>query len=177
MPAEWEKHDAVWLAWPHDPTTFPDRVERVEEVYAQIVEAVHEGEDVNLFVKDSAMKVRAVGLLEEKRIKFEKIHFFIFDYADVWFRDYGPIFAVKRGRKKLAMLHWLFNAWGGKYEKLVRDAQIPDVINQGMQLECFEPGIVLEGGSIDINDRGALLTTEQCVLNRNRNPHLGKSEI
>lgn len=177
MPAEWEKHDAVWLAWPHDPATFPDRVEKVEEVYAQIIGAIHESEDVNLFVKDSAMKAKVVKLLDKKDVNLEKIHFFVFEYADVWFRDYGPIFVLDKTRGKLAMLHWVFNAWGEKYQELMKDAGIPSIINRKMRLRCFNPGIVLEGGSIDVNGRGTLLTTEQCLLNRNRNPDLSKKEI
>lgn len=177
MPAEWEKHDAVWLAWPHDTTTFPDRVKKVEEVYAQIIGEIHERDDVNLFVKDDAMKAKVVELLDKKDINLEKIHFTVFDYADVWFRDYGPIFVLDKTQRKLAMLHWVFNAWGEKYERLMKDAKIPSIINQKMRLHCFKPGIVMEGGSIDVNGRGTLLTTEQCLLNKNRNPHLGKKEI
>jgi agmatine deiminase len=84
---------------------------------------------------------------------------------------------VKNQNHELAMLHWNFNSWGEKYEELLKDKQIPEVINQKMALRCFEPGIVLEGGSIDVNGEGTLLTTEQCLLNKNRNPHLDKKQI
>ncbi len=177
MPAEWERHDALWLAWPYDPTTFPDRVQKVKEVYAQIISAIHKSENVNLLVKDEAMKANALKLLEGKNVEFEKINFFACDYADVWLRDYGPIFVADKNKRRLAMVHWLFNAWGGRYEELMRDAQIPSVINQKMRLSCFEPGIVLEGGSVEVNGKGTLLTTEQCLLNKNRNPRLGRKEI
>lgn len=177
MPAEWEKHDAIWLAWPHNAKTFPDRVEKVEKVYVQIIDAIHESEAVNLFVKDIAMKEKVAELLDKKDINLEKIHFMVFDYADVWFRDYGPIFVVNKAKRKLAMLQWIFNAWGGKYEELMKDTRIPEIINKQMMLKFFKPGIVLEGGSIDVNGKGTLLTTEQCLLNKNRNPHLGKKEI
>lgn len=177
MPAEWEKHEAVWLAWPHDPTTFLKGVEKAEEVYVQIVETIHESEAVNLFVKDGGMKNRVLRLFGKRDIDLEKINFILFDYADVWFRDYGPIFVVNKNKKKLAMVHWIFNAWGGKYEELMKDAVIPSVINKKMRLDCFKPGIVFEGGSIDVNGRGTLLTTEQCLLSENRNRHLGRSEI
>lgn len=177
MPAEWEKHDATWLAWPHDTTTFPDRVDRVERIYTQIIAALHESEDVNPLVRNNDMKVRAAGLLNDTGINLERIHFTVFDYADVWIRDYGPIFVVNKAVKKMAMLHWVFNAWGGKYEEFMKDTQIPEIINRQMKLKCFKPGIVLEGGSIDVNGRGTLLTTEQCLLNENRNLHLGKKGI
>jgi len=177
MPAEWERHEAVWLAWPYDKTTFPDRVDKVEEIYAQIISAVHKSENVNLFVKSKEMQTKAVRLLEKKEVDFGKVNFFLFDYADVWFRDYGPVFVVDKNKKKLAMVRWKFNAWGEKYGELIKDAQIPSVINQKMKLRCFEPGIVLEGGSIDVNGKGTLLTTEQCLLNKNRNPRLNREEI
>jgi agmatine deiminase len=176
MPAEWEKHDAIWLSWPYDPTTFPDRVERVESTYVQIVKEIHESEDVNLFVTDEKTKQKVINLFKQARIDLSKVHFYIFNYADVWFRDYGPIF-VKNNRHQLAMIHWNFNSWGEKYETLLKDKEIPDVINQKMALRCFKPGIVLEGGSIDVNGKGTLLTTEQCLLNTNRNPHLDKPRI
>jgi len=176
MPAEWEKHDAIWLAWPYDPTTFPDRVERVESTYVQIVKEIHEGEEVNLFVIDEPTKKKATKMFKASNIDLTRIYFYVSDYADVWFRDYGPVF-VKNQNHELAMVHWDFNSWGEKYETLLKDRQIPDVINQKMDMRCFKPGIVLEGGSIDVNGKGTLLTTEQCLLNKNRNPHLCKQEI
>ena len=122
------------------------------------------------------MKKKVTGLFEKANIDLQKIRFFEFEYADVWFRDYGPIFVMNR-EQKLAMVHWIFNSWGEKYDELLKDAQIPQIINEKMQLNCFEPGIVLEGGSIDVNGKGTLLTTEQCLLNKNRNAHLGKEKI
>jgi agmatine deiminase len=176
MPAEWEEHDAVWIAWPHDPTTFPDRVEKVEQTYVRIVELIHESECVNLFVRDEHMKEKAKDLFEGANVDLGRVCFFEFDYADVWFRDYGPIFVLNE-HKKIAMVHWKFNSWGEKYQEPLRDAQIPDVINRKMRLLRFEPGMVLEGGSIDVNGKGTLITTEQCLLNKNRNPQLDKKEI
>ena len=176
MPAEWEKHDAIWLAWPYDPTTFPNRVKSVEVTYVQIVKEIHTGEEVNLFVRNERTKKKVTRLLREAGIDLERVHFFVFDYADVWFRDYGPIF-VKNSRHELAMIHWDFNSWGEKYETLLKDRAVPDVINRKMQVKCFKPGVVLEGGSIDVNGVGTLLTTEQCLLNKNRNPHLNKRQI
>ena len=176
MPAEWAEHDSVWLAWPHDPSTFISGVEKVEETYFQIIDLLHRDEYVNLFVKDETMKQRITALFNKRNIDLNRIRLFEFDYADVWFRDYGPIF-IRNGNQELAMVHWIFNSWGQKYEELMRDEQIPRAINEKMQLNCFEPGIVLEGGSIDVNGKGTLLTTEQCLLNKNRNPDLTKEEI
>jgi len=177
MPAEWERHDAIWLSWPHDPITFPDRVEKVEKTYCEIIKALHENEKVNLLVKDSVMKKKAQGILKQCGVNPDDIVFHIYDYADVWFRDYGPIFLVNKKSGSLAMSHWIYNAWGGKYESLMKDTRIPEFINLSMNIPCFTPGIVMEGGSIDVNGKGTLLTTEQCLLNKNRNPHLNKSEI
>ncbi len=176
MPAEWEKHDAIWLSWPHDSTTFPGCVEKVEKTYVQIIKHIHESERINLFVKNDSMKQKATRMLKQKKVNLDKICFHQFDYADVWFRDYGPIFVINDS-KELAMVHWIFNTWGEKYEELMKDSQIPQVINQDMGLNCFKPGIVMEGGSIDVNGKGTLLTTEQCLLNKNRNPHLSKKDI
>ena len=176
MPAEWEKHDSIWLAWPYDPTTFPDRVQRVEVVYVQIVKEIHEGEHVNLFVIDDSTKKKTIKMFKEAKIDLDRINFYVSDYADVWFRDYGPIF-VKNQNHELAIIHWDFNSWGEKYEALLKDKKIPEVIKQKLSMKCFKPGIVLEGGSIDVNGKGTLLTTEQCLLNRNRNPQLGKKDI
>lgn len=176
MPAEWQKHDAIWLAWPYDPTTFPNRVERVEAAYVQIVKEIHQSERVNLFVKDEETKQKATKLFIEANIDLNRVNFYVFSYADVWFRDYGPIF-VKNQNHDLAMLHWNFNSWGEKYEELLKDQQVPEFINQSMELQCFKPNIVLEGGSIDVNGEGTLLTTAECLLNKNRNPDLTKQQI
>ena len=107
MPAEWCKHEAIWLAWPHDPTTFTSGVEKVEETYVQIIKLIHKDEYVNLFVKDLDMREKITGLFEKAQINLKRIRFFEFDYADVWFRDYGPIF-VLNGEQKLAMVRWIF---------------------------------------------------------------------
>jgi agmatine deiminase len=177
MPSEWERHDSTWLAWPHDPTTFPRRVGKVERTYLEIILALHKSEIVNLFVKDLKMKSRVIKLLEEKKIDLQKINFYLWDYADVWFRDYGPVFVRNKEKKQLAFVHWIFNAWGEKYTDLIRDTQIPNFISQSLQMNNFRPGIVLEGGSVDTNGRGTLLTTEQCLLNKNRNPHLSRDQV
>ncbi|MEK6776146.1 MAG: agmatine deiminase family protein [bacterium] len=177
MPAEWEPHEAVWLAWPHDPVTFPDRIPAVEETYVRIIQALHGSEDIHLSVTDERMRARVAERLGEEKVDLRRIHLHIYEHADVWFRDYGPIFVIRPEERNLAMVHWEFNAWGGKYEALIRDTRIPDLIRQDMKIPCFTPGMVLEGGSIDVNGRGTLLTTEQCLLNPNRNPGLTRGEI
>jgi len=177
MPAEWETHDSTWLAWPHDPVTFPDRVDKVENIYLQMIAVLSKNENVNLFVTSLKMKERVSELCTKKGIDLQKINFYIHDYADVWFRDYGPIFVLNKEKKQLAFVHWIFNAWGRKYTDLIRDTQIPNVISNRLQINNFKPGIVLEGGSVDVNGKGTILTTEQCLLNKNRNPNLSRVEL
>jgi agmatine deiminase len=180
MPAEWECHEAIWLSWPYDLDSFPE-IEKVEQTYVSVIKAIHVGELVNLLVKDEMMLNAVVDQLKNASVNLAKVRFHIISYADVWFRDYGPTFVVKQEKgdkkNKLAMVAWIFNAWGEKYSELMRDSRIPCLINDDLLMECFLPGIVLEGGSIDVNGCGTVLTTEQCLLNKNRNPSLSKEQI
>ena len=177
MPAEWEKHEGTWMSWPHDPLTFPNRIKKVENTYLKIILVLSKNENINLFVTDLKMKERVRKLFKQKGIDLHKIRFHVWNYADVWFRDYGPVFVLSKEKKQIAFVHWIFNAWGEKYKDLMRDTQIPDIISDKLQLNNFRPGIVLEGGSVDVNGKGTLLTTEQCLLDKNRNPHLSRDEI
>ena len=176
MPAEWERHEATWLAWPYDLDSFP-KIKQVEKTYLKIIKALSDGEDVNLLVKDSKAQASIKTMLKRNNIDLKKINLFVRDYADVWFRDYGPIFVVNKDKKQLAMTKWIFNAWGEKYRELLKDNQIPYFICEKTQIPLFKPGIVLEGGSIDVNGKGTLLTTEQCLLAKSRNPHLSRAAI
>ncbi len=176
MPAEWERHDAIWLSWPYDLDSFPE-IDRVEKAYISLIKAIHNSETVNLLVTNEKMMTKVVYLLKNAGINLQLLRLHQIDYADVWFRDYGPTFVVNRASNKLAMVAWIFNAWGEKYTLLMKDSRIPCLINEELKLECFQPGIVLEGGSIDVNGQGTVLTTEQCLLNRNRNPQLSRVEI
>jgi len=176
MPAEWEPHDAVWLAWPHDRETFPD-LAAVERAYVEIIAALRGSETVDLLVTDEKMQVRVKAMLEEEGVDTGDVRFHVADYADVWFRDYGPTFLVDRKTGNLAMVNWTFNAWGEKYPELMGDTRVPLLMNREMGLPLFTPGIVLEGGSIEVNGCGTVITTEACLLNPNRNPHLSREEV
>lgn len=177
MPAEWAPHDAIWLAWPYDPTTFPDRVPQAEEAYLKIIEAIYLSEPVQLLVRDETVRQRVGGLLTERGVPASRVTFQVLEYADVWIRDYGPTFVVNPAQRKLAMVHWVFNAWGDKYEELLRDGEIPEKINVRLQLPYFEAPLVMEGGSIEVNGAGTVMTTEQCLLNKNRNSPLSRVAI
>ena len=188
MPAEWEPHEAVWLSWPHDPISFP-MLEEAEDEYAAFVAEASSSERVELRVLDEVMQARvekklaARGVDTSLEASSARVRLHRGDYADIWFRDYGPIFVRdervrdQQHANKLAMVKWIFNAWGGKYETLKKDDRTAYRIRELLRLPLLEPGIVMEGGSIEVNGRGTLLTTEQCLLNPNRNPTLSRSEI
>jgi agmatine deiminase len=174
MPAEWHRHSATWLTWPKDPETWPDRVSQVEEIFVQIMAALAPNERVNLLVDDGETEQNV-----RQRCTFsgsENIRFYRIQTVDSWIRDYGPNFLLN-DRGELAYNDWLFNAWGNKYEELKKDNSIPALLESLLNIPRFEPGIVMEGGSIDVNGAGCLLTTEQCLLNPNRNPRLNRAEI
>jgi agmatine deiminase len=179
MPAEWERHKAIWLSWPYDLDSFPE-IDAVESAYVAIIKAIHNNEIVNLLVKDEMMQSIVVDRLKGEKVDLNQIHFHVIDYADVWFRDFGPTFVVNREKEKgrsVAAVNWIFNAWGEKYAELLGDRRIGRRINEDLRMDYFLPGIVMEGGSIDVNGCGTVLTTEQCLLNKNRNPSLNKEKI
>jgi len=174
MPAEWHRHAATWLSWPKDPETWPNRVDQVEEVFLQMMAALAPHETVNLLVDSLEIEQQVAA-----RCTFpgaENIRFIRIETVDSWIRDYGPNFLID-SKGSLAYNDWIFNAWGNKYEALKKDDQIPRLLQPLLQATRFEPGIVMEGGSIDVNGAGCVLTTEQCLLNRNRNPHLDRNDI
>lgn len=175
MPAEWHPHAATWLTWPTDPETWPDRVEQVEQIYLEIIAALAPHETVNLLVDDEATEQavrRRCNFPAVNNVRFHQI-----PTVDSWIRDYGPNFLISRDGTEGAFNDWIFNAWGNKYEALKRDDRIPRVLEPLVQFPRFEPGIVLEGGAIEVNGNGCVLTTEQCLLNPNRNPQLSRTEI
>ncbi len=178
MPAEWEKHEATWLSWPKNPETFPgELLPEVETTYMRIIDTLHKGEIVNILVDDQKSEKRVRNLLDSDGISGRNIILHVIPTVDVWFRDYGPIFVSNKPKgNELAFTHWNFNAWGNKYEDLKQDSSIPEKIPLS-KFKRFETGIVLEGGSIDVNGAGTCLTTEQCLLNKNRNPNLSRSQI
>jgi agmatine deiminase len=174
MPAEWRRHSATWLTWPKDPETWPDRVPQVEEIYLQMMAALAPHETVNLLVDDAQTEqsVRARCTFPgAQNIRCRHLR-----TVDSWIRDYGPNFLVD-DKGGLAYNDWIFNAWGNKYEELKKDNSIPKRLEDLLGLPRFQPGIVMEGGSIEVNGAGCVLTTEQCLLNANRNPQLTKTEI
>jgi len=175
MPAEWAAHDTTWLSWPKNPLTFPpETLPKVEAAYVEMINALGSGERVDLLVDDEATEDHVRSLITTKNVAFHQIK-----SADVWMRDYGPIFVRRErgGGADVAATKWRFNAWGAKYDDLLTDDYTGMRVAESAGVRIFEPGIVLEGGSIDVNGEGSLLTTEQCLLNKNRNPQLGKPQL
>ena len=175
MPAEWERHEGTWLAWPHDPVTWPDRIPEVESTFAQMAAALCKGERVEILVKDERTASRAAWALWARGATNVRLR--AMPTADSWIRDYGPTVlkrASGRGPAR-SFVRWRFNAWGGKYKTLLKDDGIPDRLK--LSMPRFAPGIVLEGGSIDVDGAGSVLVTEQCLLNPNRNTSLNRAEI
>ena len=179
MPAEWEKHEATWLSWPKNHDSFPDEILRgVEEAYVKMVNSLSMVEKVNILIYSAADEESVAMKLEEESINRKNVNFHRIKTADVWFRDYGPLF-IKRNSshgRDVAYTHWKFNAWGNKYDDLKADANVPKLMPL-QSMKHFDAPMVLEGGSIDVNGMGACLATEQCLLNNNRNPELDREEI
>jgi|ERR1700754_24853 len=174
MPAEWRRHSATWLSWPKDPETWPGRVHEVEEIFLLTMAALTPHEVVNLLVDDEPTEsdIRArCTFASAANIRYHRI-----ETVDSWIRDYGPNFVVN-DKDGIGFNDWVFNAWGNKYEELKLDDQIPKTLAGQLRCQRFEPGIVMEGGSIEVNGAGCVLTTEQCLLNPNRNPDLNRTQI
>ena len=172
MPAEWELHEATWMTWPHNPETWPGySLEEVETVYLEMIRPLVEAEHVHLLVNDESMEQRARRMIEENQIPLDKVSFHTIPTNDSWIRDYGPNFISREtesGGNEVAANVWQFDSWGGKYPADL-DGRAAGKIAEKMKFRHFLPAIVLEGGAIDVNGRGTCLTTEQCLLNENRN--------
>ena len=179
MPAEWEPHAATWLAWPHNLETWPGKFAPIPVIYVEMVRALCRYEQVNLCVNNAETGAHIRQLLRRVHVDLSRVTLYDIPTNDTWARDHGPIFVTRmhNGHTELAVTDWLFNSWGEKYGPWDLDDVVPQRIAARFGLPLFEPGIVLEGGSIDVNGCGALLTTEACLLNPNRNPSLTRAEI
>jgi agmatine deiminase len=176
MPAEWHPHASTWLTWPKDPVTWPDRVPEVQDIFLAVIEALTPHERVDLLVDDEGVERDVRERLRVRGTGTDRLVCHRVPTVDSWIRDYGPNFLL-HDTGALAFNHWGFNAWGNKYESLLRDADVPRRLEALAQVPRFEPGIVLEGGSIDVDGQGTVLTTEQCLLNPSRNPSLVRADI
>ncbi|MBL7857311.1 MAG: agmatine deiminase family protein [Cyclobacteriaceae bacterium] len=178
FPAEFAKHTATWLSWPHKEASWPGKIETIFPVYAQFIKLVAEGEYVNINVADEEMKQKAIRYVQEAGADLSKVQFFLHPTNDAWCRDHGPAFLINpKAEQKKIIVDWGYNAWGGKYPPFDLDDNIPTLIAKQYDIPVVYPGIVMEGGSVEFNGNGTLLTTTSCLLNKNRNPHLNQEQI
>ena len=176
MPAEWEPHAATWLSWPRrEGISFPDSFDRVLPTLRALVEVLIESERVCINVCNGAHEAEAREVLWG--LQMEQISFHLVPTNEPWCRDHGPIFLTRNTEPKLAVVDWDYNAWGNKYPPFDLDEVVPARVADMLDIPAFYPHMILEGGAIDVNGAGALLTTESCLLNKNRNPNLSREEI
>ncbi len=192
MPAEWEKHEATWLGWPHNPTDWPDKLDTIRWVYGEMVRKISPGESVRILVRNKEEETLARRYLARAGVNLKKIQFIVHPTNRGWTRDSGPIFVrrkhatrnIQRSTSNTAIVHFHFNAWA-KYPDWQKDRRVPETAARLLRKRLFnaEHGgkdFVIEGGGIEVNGRGTLLTTEECYLHPKvqvRNPGLGRKEI
>jgi len=177
MPAEWEPHEATWLAWPHNHEDWPGRFEPIPWVYGEIVRKLTRFERVKILLHNDAAEDSARNVLDKVGADWNAIEFFRQPTDRVWARDFGPTF-VKAASGEVASVKWRFNGWA-KYDNHQLDEQAGYLIAADAGRHFWTPELVLEGGSIDVNGAGLLLTTEECLLSpvQERNPGLSRKEI
>ncbi len=176
MPAEWEPHTATWLSWPRrEGISFPDSYDRVLPTLRALVAALLASEPVNINVSNGAHEAEARAALAD--LPPERLTFHEIPTNEPWCRDHGPIFLTRAAEPRLAVVDWDYNAWGGKYPPHDLDDVVPTRIAEELGLPLYYPRMILEGGSIEVNGTGALLTSESCLLNPNRNPQLDRAQI
>ena len=173
MPAEWEPHTATWLSWPRrEGISFPESLDRVLPALRALLEALIESEQVCINVCDDAHEAEARSVL--RGLPTERITFYRVPTNEPWCRDHGPIFLTRNRDPSLAVVDWDYNAWGNKYPPFDLDEVVPTRLAEILKLPVFYPHMILEGGAIDVNGTGALLTSESCLLNKNRNANLSR---
>nr|WP_234572398.1 agmatine deiminase family protein [Rhodohalobacter sp. 614A] len=178
FPAEFAEHEATWLSWPHNPDTWPGKIESIFPAYTQFIKLVAEGEKVNINVGNKKMAEEAYSVIEKAGADMNRIFFYLNPTNDAWCRDHGPAFLVNpEADHNKIIVDWGYNAWGEKYPPYDLDDAIPRRIALQKKLPFTIVDIVMEGGSVDFNGKGTVLTTTSCLLNENRNPHLTKEQI
>jgi len=178
FPAEFDRHVATWLSWPHKEASWPGKIQSIYPYYSQFVKELALGENVCINVKDEAMQTAAAGHLRAAGVNMDRVQFFLHPTNDAWCRDHGPAFLVNpRADVKKVIVDWGYNAWGNKYPPFDLDDVIPTLIGKALNIPVYYPGIVMEGGSVEFNGKGTLLTSTCCLLNANRNPQLSREQI
>jgi agmatine deiminase len=186
MPAEWERHEATWLAWPHEPADWPGKLAPIPWVYGEVVRHLSRGEQVRILVPDAAVEKKARALLARVGVDRARVEWFRVPTDRSWTRDTCPLF-VSDEAGTVAMTNWRFNGWA-KYPNHKKDDAINDRLVKRLKMRQWKPTttvagkpwrIVLEGGSVDVDGRGTILTTEECLLSpvQARNPGMSRAEI
>ena len=176
MPAEWAPHDATWLSWPRsDCVSFRGELDGVLLTFAEMARVISQFEPVRISVTDIQMEANVRAFLSGRNVPLANIGFHHVPTNEPWCRDHGPTLVARDN--EVAVVDWTYNAYGGKFRPFDSDDAVPRVIAGQLGLRLFQPGIVLEGGSIDVNGTGAVLVTEACLLHPNRNPNLTRAEI
>jgi agmatine deiminase len=178
FPAEWSEHSATWLSYPHDDSySWPGRLPTIFPFYNRFIKELSRGEQVCINVRNEALRDQVTRELALLEVDMSKITLLLHPTNDAWCRDHGPAFLVQPGVKDpKVIVSWRYNAWGDKYAHDL-DEKIPRLIGEYLHIPVFYPGIVMEGGAVDFNGKGTLLTTTQCLLHENRNPGLFQHEI
>jgi agmatine deiminase len=177
FPAEWAKQTATWLSWPHKEESWPGKIGLIYPKYCEFIKILTEGELVRINVADEQMAAFAKQQLTAAGVDLKLVEFFEFPTNDAWCRDHGPAFLINAETRQKVIVDWGYNAWGNKYPPFDLDDVIPTKIGERLGLPVYHPGIVMEGGSVDFNGAGTILTTTACLLNKNRNPHLNRQQI
>ena len=168
MPAEWEKQKSTWIAWPHNKKDWPNKFDFIPEIFAEIISHISKGQKVNILIENNVLKKRAILILKNFKVNFSNIKFSLCKTDRAWLRDSFPIF-VKNKNKKI-LLNWKFNSWA-KYKNFKKDNSIINKVKKVLKLQSISPvfnrrKVVLEGGAIDVNGKGTLITTEECLLSK-----------
>ncbi len=180
FPPEWYPHRGTWISWPRpEGISFPDRYHEAIEDVVGLIRVLVAHEDVHLNVPNANYARIVREFLRTRRVPMRRVRFHHIRTNECWARDHGPAFVLRqhRGKTEAAIVDWGFNAWGGKYPPYDADDAVPTRIAEELGLPVFYPGIVMEGGAVDFNGAGTVLTTTSCLLNKNRNAKLSKADI
>jgi agmatine deiminase len=178
FPAEFEPHTATWLSWPHKEESWPGKMESIYAPYCLFIKTLAENEFVHINVNNEEMKEFAKEKLEAISTIMDRVRFFTHPTNDAWCRDHGPAFLINETAvQPKIIVDWNYNAWGNKYPPYDLDDRIPTLIAAVYEIPVLYPDIIMEGGSVDFNGKGTLITSESCLLNPNRNPHLSRAGV
>lgn len=178
FPAEWHTHRATWLTFPHNDASWQGgRLAKMRPQYLAFIKAISQGENVGIIVNDENLRDFVISQLDSISVDLSRIEFIVKPTNDAWCRDHGPSFLINPTSKEKLIVDWGHNAWGGKYPPFDDDNRTPAAVARYLDIPIVSPGIIMEGGAVEFNGAGSLLTSKSCLLNLNRNPHLNQEQI